>query len=431
MKGHVESDKRNGEVVRDRWRIIIDRGRDGAGNRQRDCYYVTGSKAAANRELRRLLTSADKGMYVKPEDQSVADWLDTWIKDYAPIGRAGSTLKGYQGIIRRYLKPELGQLRLQKLSAEAIQALYTRMQLPKANGGLGLSARTVIQTHAVLHKALSQAVKLDRIAFNPASTERGVELPRPKRHRVEVLSEHKVAALLNAVEGTRLYLPVLLAVTTGMRRGEILALSWNDVDLVRGTLSVVRAWDEGPGRYELKSPKSERSHRTIEMPAILVTALALAKDEHEDCRARRELAGEGYQLEYGPLVFSEEDGEPWWPSRFEWAWQEFRKSSRLAPRFHDLRHTALSLMLRQGNSPKVVQEIAGHHSSAYTMDTYCWSDRRTQRAAADSIGDLFSGALGAVEKQSGNKSGNNSEAVPPLTCENVVPPREFESLLPP
>ena len=431
MKGHVESDKRNGEVVRDRWRIIIDRGRDGAGNRQRDCYYVTGSKAAANRELRRLLTSADKGMYVKPEDQSVADWLDTWIKDYAPIGRAGSTLKGYQGIIRRYLKPELGQLRLQKLSAEAIQALYTRMQLPKANGGLGLSARTVIQTHAVLHKALSQAVKLDRIAFNPASTERGVELPRPKRHRVEGLSEHKVAALLNAVEGTRLYLPVLLAVTTGMRRGEILALSWNDVDLVRGTLSVVRAWDEGPGRYELKSPKSERSHRTIEMPAILVTALALAKDEHEDCRARRELAGEGYQLEYGPLVFSEEDGEPWWPSRFEWAWQEFRKSSRLAPRFHDLRHTALSLMLRQGNSPKVVQEIAGHHSSAYTMDTYCWSDRRTQRAAADSIGDLFSGALGAVEKQSGNKSGNNSEAVPPLTCENVVPPREFESLLPP
>ncbi|MHB1451475.1 MAG: tyrosine-type recombinase/integrase [Coriobacteriia bacterium] len=370
-------------------------------------------------------------MYVKPEGQSVADWLDTWIKDYAPIGRAGSTLKGYQGIIRRYLKPELGQLRLQKLSAEAIQALYTRMQLPKANGGLGLSARTVIQTHAVLHKALSQAVKLDRIAFNPASTERGVELPRPKRHRVEVLSEHKVAALLNAVEGTRLYLPVLLAVTTGMRRGEILALSWDDVDLVRGTLSVVRAWDEGPGRYELKSPKSERSHRTIEMPAILVTALALAKDEHEDCRARRELAGEGYQLEYGPLVFSEEDGEPWWPSRFEWAWQEFRKSSRLAPRFHDLRHTALSLMLRQGNSPKVVQEIAGHHSSAYTMDTYCWSDRRTQRAAADSIGDLFSGALGAVEKQSGNKSGNNSEAVPPLTCDNVVPPREFESLLPP
>jgi len=104
------------------------------------------------------------------------------------------------------------------------------------------------------------------------------------------------------------------------------------------------------------------------MPAILVTALALAKDEHEDRRARRELADEGYQLEYGPLVFSEEDGEPWWPSRFEWVWQEFRKSSRLASRFHDLRHTALSLMLRQGHSPKVVQEIAGHHSSAYTMD---------------------------------------------------------------
>ena len=108
-------------------------------------------------------------------------------------------------------------------------------------------------------------------------------------------------------------------------------------------------------------------------------------------------------------------------------WQEFRKSSRLAPRFHDLRHTALSLMLRQGNSPKVVQEIAGHHSSAYTMDTYCWSDRRTQRATADSIGKLFSGALGAVETQSGTKSGTNSEAIPPLNCEQMVPPREFES----
>ena len=431
MKGHVESDKRNGEVVRDRWRIIIDRGRDGAGNRQRDCYYVTGPKSAANRELRRLLTSADRGMYVKPERYTVANWLDTWITDYAPIGRAGSTLKGYQGIIRRYLKPELGELQLQKLSAEVIQAMYTRMQLPKANGGRGLSARTVIQTHAVLHKALSQAVRLDRIAFNPADTERGVELPRPKRHRVEVLGEHKVAELLNAVEETRLHLPVLLAVTTGMRRGEILALSWDDVDLVRGTISVVRAWDEGPDGYELKDPKSETSRRTIEMPGILVTALALAKDEHEDRRARRELADEGYRLEYGPLVFSEDDGEPWWPSRFEWAWQEFRKSSRVAPRFHDLRHTALSHLLRQGNSPKVVQEIAGHHSSAYTMDTYCWSDRATQRAAADSIGDLFSGALGAMEIKSGDKSGDNSEAVPPLTCEQMVPPREFESLLPP
>jgi len=431
VKGHVQPYKRSGVVVRDRWRIAIDRGRDGAGKRQRDYYYFTGTKSAAEREMRRLLTSADKGVYVRPDGQSVADWLDAWIKDYAPIGRAGSTLRGYEGVIRRYLKPELGELRLQKLSAEAIQAMYTRMQLPKANGGLGLSERTVIQTHAVLHKALSQAVRLDKIAFNPADTERGVELPRPKRHRVEVLSEHKVAELLNAVKGTRLHLPVLLAVTTGMRRGEILALSWDDIDLVRGTISVVRAWDEGSKGYELKGPKSERSRRTIEMPAILVSALALAKDEHEDRRARRELAGESYQLEYGPLVFSEEDGEPWWPSRFEWAWQEFRKSSRVAPRFHDLRHTALSLMLRQGNGPKVVQEIAGHHSSAYTMDTYCWSDRATLKAAADSIGDLFSGALGAVEKKSGDKSGDKSETAPPLTCENVVPPREFESLLPP
>jgi integrase len=316
-------------------------------------------------------------------------------------------------------------------SAEAIQAVYMRMQLPKANGGRGLAARTVIQTHAVLHKALSQAVKLDRIAFNPADTERGVELPRPKRHRVKVLGEHEVAALLNAAEGTRLHLPVLLAVTTGMRRGEILALSWDDVDLVRGMISVVRAWDEGPDGYELKDPKSETSRRTIEMPAILVDALARAKNEHEDRRAARKLAREGYRLEYGPLVFSEDDGEPWWPSRFEWMWQEFRKSSRVAPRFHDLRHTALSLLLRQGNSPKVVQEIAGHHSSAYTMDTYCWSDRRTQRAAADSIGDLFSGALKAAEIESGDKSGDKSAPTPPLTCEDLVPPREFESLLPP
>ncbi|MEA5076323.1 MAG: site-specific integrase, partial [Coriobacteriia bacterium] len=202
MKGHVQPYKRNGVVVRDRWRIAIDRGRDGAGKRQRDYYYFTGTKSAAEREMRRLLTSADKGVYVKPEGQSVADWLDAWIKDYAPIGRAGSTLRGYEGIIRRYLKPGLGELRLQKLSAEAIQAMYTRMQLPKANGGLGLSERTVIQTHAVLHKALSQAVRLDKIAFNPADTERGVELPRPKRHRVEVLSEHKVAELLNGFEGT-------------------------------------------------------------------------------------------------------------------------------------------------------------------------------------------------------------------------------------
>src|SRR5450759_1480852 len=129
MKGHVEPYKRNGEIVRNKWRIVVDRGRDGAGARQRDIYYLIGSKSAANREVRRLLTTSDKCVYGEPERSSVSEWLETWITDYAPIGRAGSTLKGYQGIVKRYLVPDLGQLRLQKLSPEAIQAVYVRMQL--------------------------------------------------------------------------------------------------------------------------------------------------------------------------------------------------------------------------------------------------------------------------------------------------------------
>ena len=220
MKGHI---RKRGKRS---WAVIIDLGRDANGKRHQKWHTVHGAKRDAQRELAHLLSSLNNGDYVEPSRMKGSEYLDRWLSEYAKLNVSPKTYERYTDIISRNIKPALGEYHLSKLRPLHIQSFYTdaTTQGRKAvRGGTVVSVLPVF--HRVLRKALQQAVKWQLLARNPTEA---VEPPRPQRKEMQVVDEAGTARLLHAVEGMRLYMPVLLAVMHGMGRGEILALGWQD-----------------------------------------------------------------------------------------------------------------------------------------------------------------------------------------------------------
>jgi integrase len=217
--------------------------------------------------------------------------------------------------------------------------------------------------HRLLQKALSQAVRWQLLARNPASA---VEPPRPQRQQMRALDETETATLLKLVEDTRLYMPTLLAITGGFRRGEILALRWQDVDLQTGRAVISRSLEDTKESVRVKSPKTERGRRTVVLPGFTLDALRTHRAQQA---ARRLAAGPAY--DDNDLICAREDGSFWPPDTFTTLFAARVRTSGLAHfRFHDLRHTHATQLLKQGVHPKIVSERLGHSNIGITLDTY-------------------------------------------------------------
>ncbi len=194
------------------------------------------------------------------------------------------------------------------------------------------------------------------------------------------LNEARKVAVLRAAEGTSLHMPLLLAVGTGMRKGELLALRWPDVDLEAGTLTVNQTLQAAFGELHFKEPKTAKSRRRITLPALVVDALRA----HHAEQAKKTLAREPGFVE-SDLVLPAPSGGPWWPSNFDRIWRRFKTKQKLAIRFHDLRHTHATQLLKAGVHPKVVSERLGHASIGITLDTYSHVMPGMQEEAAEKI----------------------------------------------
>ncbi|MCP4612682.1 MAG: site-specific integrase [Planctomycetes bacterium] len=351
----------NGSIAKrgkNSWRLTISVGKDEHGKRKRRFVTVNGTKAEAQRHLRELLTSVDKGLSIDTSKTILSKFLDQWLRDYVETNTAPKTQEDYSAIIHRYINPSLGHIQLNKLTPQHVQTLYSSLL------GKGLSARTVQYTHRVLSQALSHAVKWELLLRNVCDA---IDAPRPRKKEMKALDATSVQMLLNATSQSRYGAVYYLALYTGLRRGEVLGLRWCDVDLSKNALSVnqtvVRITGKG---LIISEPKTSHSRRLVSLSPNAVALLAGLK-----AKRKEEFNDAGLYWEEAGLVFCNPDGDPLSPSTISHSFSRIAKSIGLPPiRFHDLRHTHATIMLKEGIHPKIVSERLGHASINITLDTY-------------------------------------------------------------
>jgi integrase len=378
------------------WTVTVDVGRDPTTNRRRQTSkggFKT--RKEANRWLTDVLARVDQRTWVTPTKETTGAYLLGWLAAIR-TSKKPSTYESYERLVRTHLLPRIGHIYLDQLGPGHLSAAYADMeQFGRLDRTGGLSPRMVHYAHTVLRKALADAVEEGRLARNVAAlgTVRN-RLPKARRPEHRTWTAEELARFLGHVSGDPLYPALLLAATTGLRRGELLGLRWVDIDLGRGraavrqTLGAIRDVDTGTGTHRpvFGTPKTDRE-RTVPLPAPTVAALRTHRQRH---RAERLHVGPDF-TDLG-LVFCEPDGSPIHPERFAKRFTvRVRQAGVPAIRFHDLRHTWATLALQAGVHPKVVQEILGHSSIAITLGTYSHAIPSMQEQAADTVAALVFG----------------------------------------
>lgn len=323
---------------------------------------------------------------MKPNRKTtVAQFLERWLNDYAWALLSPKTAEGYQDIVQRHLIPNLGKIPLTELSPKRIQEFYTKsLSNGRLHGKGKLSPSSVLRYHQCLHCALESAVRWGWVARNAADA---VHPPHSEKHAMNTLDEDGVKKLLEAAKATPYYALFHMALYTGMRRSELLALRWCDVDLLLMQASVTRSMHKlRNGSIIFKAPKSVKGRRTVALAPL--TCLVLREHGEKQGALYTTL---GKRLEESDLIFAQPDGSPLLPDSMTHAWVKLARSVGLQGiRLHDARHTHASLLLKQGVHPKVVQERLGHASIAITLDTYSHVAPGLQEAAALKFDQLLS-----------------------------------------
>lgn len=377
------------------------------------------TRPEASRKLTRLKADLDRGLPMIAGGKTVTKFLDEWLDQVVKPTKRPRTYDNYKYVVDLHLKPVIGKHRIEKLSQQQVQAMLN------AKPASELAAGSVANIRRVLRAALNQAMRWDLVARNVATL---TTLPKDEGFEGYALNADEVTDLLAAADGERLEALYWLAISLGLRQGEIFGLRWTDIDLEKGTLSVrkqlqyrrvmdVTAADiealpeigrrrsqEAREEWKIRAkssessaskeplvpllvdPKTHKSRRTISIPSRVVDALK----RHRDRQDGHQLEAGGRWQDWG-LVFVTSIGTPLNQSNFRKSWLEIRKQAGLPPavRFHDLRHSALSLMADRGVPPHDLMAIAGHSQITTTMQLYVHSSAANRKAAADTLDDLF------------------------------------------
>jgi integrase len=376
-------------VYRVRWCVSRDaRGRQITGSRT-----VHGTKREAQRVKREVEHEIDAGKVRPNTELTVERYLRRWLDDEVAVTNAPRTQYDYGRIVERQLIPELGPFQLRHLRAEHVLGLRKKLLDSGGKNGAPLSKRRVQYVLAVLKKALSDAVQFGLVAENVAKR---VKLPRPDRKPVEPLGVDRLKDVAAAIRESSIEPVIGLLVWTGLRRGEAMALRWQDVDLEASVLFVRRSMQRITGRGILIAPtKRHRSDRAVDLDPLVVRILT----RHRARQAEHRLFfGPAYRDE--DLVFCWEDGRRRDPTT---VLKEFRRKliqAGIEPvTMHQLRHTQGSLLALAGVNPKVIQERLGHATVQVTLDNYIHLMPGQQRDATKKLGamlrDVFEPAVDA------------------------------------
>jgi integrase len=377
MRGHVH---KRGST----WGYVVDVGRDPAtGKRKQRTKGGFRTRSAAEDALTEVLNEIRSGTVVAPTSVTLEEYLTEWLTTVRPQLRE-TTWASY-GVAVQRICWGLGARKLQALTAVEVERFYARLVNEGGPAGRPLAAKTVRNTHIVLHRALADAERLRLVMRNVAHLARPPAVPHVER---ATWTADELAAFLEHVSGDRLFAAYVLLATTGMRRGEVFGLRWRDVDLSTRRASVTQTVTTVNDKLVLGPTKTNRSRRTISLDPTTVEVLRAHRVVQDQ---ERSTAGEAWDPSYD-LVLCDGTGRPEHPDRFSRQFQRYVKATELPPLRgpHNLRHTWATLALRAGVHPKVVSDRLGHATIAVTIDTYSHVAPSLDAEAADTVAaDIF------------------------------------------
>jgi integrase len=379
MKGHIRQRSPS------HWAIILDNRDPATGKRKRKWHSFIGTKREAQVECSKLIAAMSGGTYVDPSRQTVAKFLDKWLA-YMASQISPRSHERYTEIVKKNLVPALGGVPLAKLRPSQITDAYSQaLASGRRDGKGGLSANTVVYMHRVLKQALGQAVVWQDLARNPADA---VKPPKVERKQMKVLDTDAMAAVVETARDTTLFIPILLWITTGMRRGEVAALRWRHIDLDGAQISVIQSAEQTKAGVRYKPPKNGKG-RTVALSATGVQELRGHRAKQAEALLKL-----GIRLSEDNFVVAQADGSPFQPRSLTHAFELFLSKHNLPQvRLHDLRHTHATAMLKAKVHPKVVQERLGHSTIGITLDTYSHVLEGMQEDAAEIVDAGLQAAL--------------------------------------
>jgi integrase len=338
-----------------RWAAAINLGYQD-GKLKRKAFYGE-TREEVRGKLVAALSDQQKGLPVLTERQTLAQFLDKWLADVSRPSVRPKTYRFYCDHIRLHIKPALGKKRLEKLTPADVQH-FVNNKLKS-----GLSPQSIRHIIATLRAALSIAVKWQLVYRNVAAL---VTLPRLQKQEMKIFTPEQAKAFLEYVRGHRLEALFIMALTLGLRRGELLGLHWSDVDFDAATLRVNYALQRFDGKLHLVEPKTEKSRRVLPLPSLLIDALRIHRT-----RQLEERLALGSNWQESGFVFASTIGTPMEPRNLNRTFDALLENAKLPKiRFHDMRHSCATMLLSQGVPQRTLMEILGHSQISLTMNTY-------------------------------------------------------------
>ena len=379
MTGHI---RKRGTQSGSSWQIVLDHGIDSCGKRKRSYITVKGNKKEAQAILNEKLAEYNKGTYISPSSKTVKDCIEEWVAVYVEPSLAPNTVRGYKVNFNNHTIPYIGHIPVQQLTPVQVQGLYSQLEKK------GLSARSIRYVHTTLREALQYAYQAQYIAKNVADL---VSPPKQGKHKTSVYTEKMVIEMLRCAEDTEMEIPLVIAVELGLRRGELLALKWSDIDWEKRTIEIQRNLVCIDKEYIFGDTKTKSGQRSLLLSEPLLKRL----DKHRrDQNKIRLLLGSGYQNQ--DLIYCKKDGSPYHAGTLSHKFKTFLEKNKLSRiRFHDLRHTNATLLLQYGVPAKIASQRLGHANIAITLDTYSHVSTEMQE---DAVSKLASGVLGRLDE---------------------------------
>lgn len=371
MKGHIT------ERSPGKWAIVIDVPDPETGKRRRKWHTFHGTKRQAETECARLVAEVNGGNYVEPAKTTVRDYFIRWLK-HEKANVSPKTHQRYEELLLKNIAPVIGAITLNKLTAARIDGAWGHLlENGRRDGKGGLSPRTVHHCRRVMLTAMDQAVKWDLLKRNPVALTRP---PKVEKQQMEAFDAPQTAIMLDDFRENRVFIPALLAALCGLRRGEILALRWRDIDMAGATIAVRQSAEQVGTVVRYKETKSGKS-RVVALSSSVIEELK----RHRLAQAEEQLKI-GIRPDDASFVVAQIDGSPLKPVSLTHEWTRLlAKTSLPRIRFHDLRHSHATQLLAAGVHPKIASERLGHSTIGITLDLYSHVMPGMQANAAEQV----------------------------------------------